>query len=160
MRPLVHRDFLDQPQRIELHDRDRVLAAHRDVRVAAVLRQRHLVGILAERDLRRDFPRSRVDHLKVPGAIAADVDLRPVGRRGQPVRPWIGGDAPDFVEAVGVDLDELIRIAERHPEGDVRRLGEPGERCRPQGQAENKRTHGARSYSPLRPCVTAGAANP
>ena len=79
VRALVHRDLLDELQRLELDDGDGVLAAHRDIGEPAVLRQRHLVRILADVDLVHDGALAHVHDLEIARAIAREIHLRPVG---------------------------------------------------------------------------------
>ena len=64
--------------------------------------------------------------LEVPGLVAGDVDLRAVGRDGQPVGVGIDLDSPDLSEGPGIHLHQLVRIAQGDPEGDLGGLGREG----------------------------------
>jgi hypothetical protein len=120
--------LLDQSQRIELHHGDLRLAPHRHVREATVLRERHLVRIAPDGDLRHHRATLHVHHLKVPGLVAGQIHLRAVGRDREPVRTRVHLDATQLRELHGVDFHELVGIAEGDPKRMRARLG--GESCR------------------------------
>jgi hypothetical protein len=106
----------DEPELIELDHGDPALTAHREVREPAVLAERHLIGVVADGDLPRDPAGASVDHLEDPGLVAGDVHLGAVRRDREPV--WLGFDldAAELAVVAGIDLDQLVRIAEADPE--------------------------------------------
>jgi hypothetical protein len=158
----IDRNRLLQRQGRGIDDVERAFAAgDADHDAVAVLGDREVVGMIAERHLLQALAADAVEYVERRVRLVADVDLRTVRREGDAVG---GLDAPDDLHhLVAGRIDHVDAVARAVGDIDadgVRRRRERHEReCEPQ-MLQHVANEGHRSPAPWRAGIPAGTLRP